>query len=73
MKSKFNKEEIDDLSKSYGMDISKEIEDALVQELNNSIDKEIIDKIMNIGIRSKLDSLLKKIVRRNKIDDLLDD
>ena len=57
----------------YGLDITKELESILSEELAKSIDREIIDGIIQAGIRSKLDSLLKKIIRRDKLDSLLDD
>jgi hypothetical protein len=42
---------------SYGLDISKEIEDILVDELSKSINKQIINKLFNQRIKRRIDAI----------------
>jgi hypothetical protein len=62
---------------SYKRDVVQDLETMLAEEMAKEIDKEIINDIHKLGfemeIKEKLDNLLKRIVRNNKINDLFNE
>jgi len=53
------------------MKIEDELTKILSEELAKNIDSEIINNIYIGGIKDKLNNILKRVVRNNKIDSIL--
>ena len=65
------------IKSAYTKEVVQDLETMLAEELSKEIDKQIINDIHKLGfemeIKEKLDNLLKRIVRNNKINDLFNE
>ena len=63
------------ISNAYGTDAEEELSKMLSEEVSSSINADIMKDLIHMGkiqkIKDELDRILKRIVRDNRLDDLL--
>lgn len=65
--------EIENLKEAYGIDYITKLEDKLVEQLSNDIDRQIVEEIFEMDRLEKERIAKIKADREDKIDNLLDE